>query len=126
MKFLNQLIQKVKDTMTTIKINGNVVSGMTVAGDLCISNGRITVNGKDYTPADTKNITIEIVGDVDKISVDSCNTLKVTGNAGKVETMTGDVECGDVTGSVETMSGDVTCGKIGGHVKTMSGNVNTR
>lgn len=127
MNFIKSLIKKVQDAMSsTIKINGNVVSGMTVAGDLCISNGRVTINGKDVTPGDAKTITIEIVGDVNKISVDACSSVKVTGSAGKVQTMSGDVECGDVTGSVETMSGDVTCKSIGGSVKTMSGEVTTR
>lgn len=130
MKFLRQLLKKVKDTMsTTIKINGishNVVGGNIIGGDLCITNGRVTINGKDVTPADTKNITIEVLGNVHKISVDACNSVTVTGSAGAVKTMSGDVECGDVTGSVETMSGDVTCKSVGGGVKTMSGDVTTR
>lgn len=128
MKFLKQLLEKVQDAMSnSIKINGKVISGNYVNSDLCIKNGRVTINGVDVTPGDEKTITIEIVGDVGKINVDACNTLRITGDVnGSVKTMSGNIECRDVTGNVDTMSGAVECGKIGGSVKTMSGDVTTR
>jgi len=111
--------------MNSIKINGNMVSGMVVNGDLCISNGRVTVNGKQIYAGEEKNITIEIVGDVKSLEVDVCNTLNITGNAGAIKTVSGDVRCGgDVAGSVSTVSGDVRCSKIAGSVSTVSGDVN--
>lgn len=109
--------------MNSISINGMNINA---SGSIIVSNGKITVNGVDVTP-DAKEINIVVNGDTDKIQVDACNELFVTGKVGHIKTMSGDVNVsGDIEGSVQTMSGDVDCRKIGGSVSTMSGNIRHR
>ncbi|MDY7537579.1 hypothetical protein QN372_00300 [Undibacterium sp. RTI2.1] len=105
--------------MNKITINGLNISG---ARSISINNGRVVVNGKDVTP-DSKEIRIEVHGDIETINADACESISVTGTAGTVKTLSGDVRCGNVSGSVKTMSGDVHCGAISGDVETMSGNI---
>lgn len=103
----------------TIRINGvTIASGRNIT----ITDGRVVIDGRDVTP-DGKTITIEVVGDVDRLEVDACDEIAISGSAGSISTQTGDVACGGVSGSVSTMSGDVECGDIGGSVQTMSGDV---
>ena len=103
---------------STIIINGTVISGRNIS----VINGRVCVDGIDITP-DHREVTITVTGDIESISADSCREIKVTGNVGKVQTVSGDVECGDVSGSVQTVSGDVECKNVGGSVKTVSGDI---
>jgi hypothetical protein len=109
--------------VNNIKINGLSITG---GRSVVVSNGRVIVDGKDVTGEDSKNITIEIQGDVAELSVDACNTIQVTGTVGKIKTLSGSVQCGDVAGSVQTMSGSVVCGKIDGDTSTMSGSIVSR
>jgi hypothetical protein len=106
--------------MNTIVINGTTITG---GRNITVSNGRVTIDGKDVTP-NQKNISITVHGSVESISADACSYIEVVGAAGKVNTMSGDVKCGAVLGSVKTMSGDVTCGAVSGDVETMSGDIN--
>ncbi len=104
---------------SSVFINGVVVSG---GRNIRIHGGRIIVDGQDVTP-DTKVITVEVHGDVDRLEAEVCDSIVVHGSARDVATQSGDVTCGDVHGSVQTMSGDVRCGSVLGNVKTMSGDV---
>lgn len=103
------------------------INGTTIVGDnVVISNGKIIVNGKDYTP-DDKNITVSITGDLDILDVASCSSIKIIGNVNEVKTVSGDVEIsGSVGGNVKTTSGDVKCGDIGGSVTTVSGDIKNK
>jgi len=122
--------------MATVTINKT----MTFTGNksIIITNGKVVIDGVDVTKQTTA-LTVEISGNVEKLSVDACNILsvtgnvgsisssagdiKVTGNSGTIQTQSGDVDCGDVTGSITTMSGDVDCGKISGSVSSMTGDI---
>lgn len=109
--------------MNTITVNGITVKG---SGNIVISNGKVTVNGKDVTP-DSKEIFIIVNGNTEMISADACNTLTVTGSIGSLRTMSGDVNvAGNIEGHVDTMSGDVECEIIYGSVKTLSGDIKTK
>lgn len=109
--------------MNTIKINGTVYSGN---GSLIVSGNKIIVDGKDVTP-DAKEIKIDIKGDISMLTVDSCETVTVHGRVGKIKTMSGDVNIeGDVDGDISTMSGDVDCYNVSGKISTMSGDIKTR
>lgn len=109
--------------MNRITINGKTFFEF---GDISIVNGRVRIGGKDVTP-DGKEIKISIVGDVDRIDVDMCDELTITGNAGSVHTTSGDVTIsGHVHGGVQTMSGDVDCMDIKGSISTMSGDIKHR
>jgi hypothetical protein len=103
-----------------IVINGKKYTG----NNISVTCGRVIIDGKDVSlDENDKVINIQVNGNVEKLSVDACEQVTVTGSAGTVSTLSGDVKCGDVSGSVQTMSGDVKCGNIAGSVTTMSGDV---
>lgn len=104
-----------------------IINGLTITGgrNINISNGRVIIDGKDVTP-DIKEISIQITGDVETLSVDACNKIEVNGNVAELSTQSGDVRCQSVGGDVSTMSGDVHCTTVAGRVKTMSGDINHR
>lgn len=104
--------------MSTIKINGNIISG----NNIVISKGKIMIDGVDVTP-EGKEINIIIDGNIEKLEADACDKIEVKGTVNNLKTMSGDVQCGNVNGSVSTMSGDVKCGTISGSVSTMSGDI---
>lgn len=103
----------------SVIINGNVYEGNSVV----IKNGKIIVDGKNVTP-DSKEINIVVNGNIETLDVDACSKIDVTGDIGKIKTMSGDVKCNNVKGDISTMSGDVSCkGNIVGNVKTQSGDI---
>lgn len=89
--------------MNSVTINGNTI---TASGSIVVSNGKIIVNGKDVTP-NAREISIQITGNVERLEVDACQKLSVSGDVGSLKTKSGDVDCGNVGGSISTMSGDV-------------------
>lgn len=102
--------------MNVVTINGKTYK---VEGKVSIVNGTIFIDGK--------KINIAIEGDVEKIDVDACDSITVSGNVKNIKTMSGDVEIhGDVNGDVKTMSGDVDCGNVAGDVSSMSGDIKRR
>ena len=112
--------------MSTITINGNNYSGNSIS----VANGKIIVDGKDVTP-DSREINIIVKGDINELTVDSCNKVSITGNVKNVTLKSGDIDiAGNVTDSIQTVSGNVGCGNVGygygnvgGSIATMSGNV---
>ena len=101
-----------------IKINNKTFRG----NNITITDNKVMIDGKDVTP-DAKTINIVVEDSIQSIKADVCETITVYGNCNKVDTMSGDVECRDVTGNVKTMSGDVDAHSIGGSVQTMSGDI---
>lgn len=109
--------------MNTVSINGVTISGV---GNIVISNGRVTIGGKDVTP-EGKSIEIVVNGNIERLEVDSCSKVSVTGDIQNVKTQSGDVDVsGTVSGNIQTMSGDVDCSNVGGSISTMSGDVKYR
>lgn len=88
-------------------------------------NGKVIINGKDVTP-NSKEITIQVNGDIENLDVDFANSIKISGNVGKLRTGSGDVSCSNVTGGIQTGSGDVECENIDGDVQTGSGDVKAK
>lgn len=105
--------------MSSVSINGVKYSG----NNIVINGTSIIIDGNNVSFKDEKIVNIVIIGDVQKIDIDSCESLSVKGNAGSINTVSGDVQCGNVNGDVKTVSGDVSCGYIAGNVKTVSGDV---
>lgn len=96
-------------------------------GSVVVSNGRVVVNGveiRNLKDVAEKEVHIVVDGDVSSLEVDCCETVEIHGNAGRVDTQSGDVRVsGDVSGNIDTMSGNVECGNVRGGIDTMSGNV---
>lgn len=105
--------------MSQVIINGKNYIGTQVY----ITNGKVIIDGKNYTP-DSKEINIQVDGNIEELKVDTCQKCIVNGNAGYVQTGSGDLEIsGDITGNLQTGSGDIECGNVGGSVQTGSGDV---
>lgn len=112
-----------KHNQAMITINGQTFYGDNVS----IRNGKITVDGKDHTPADSKTISISVQGDLKDLSVDSCSKVDIKGNVTNAKTISGDIDIsGDVAGSVSAVSGDIKCGNINGSVSTVSGDIKNK
>ncbi len=103
-----------------VTINGKSYFG----NNISVSNNKVYIDGKEATPGEDKVINISIEGNVESLSVDGCDHVTVSGSAGSVKTLSGNVNIkGDVSGDANTMSGNLSCGNVGGSVKTMSGNI---
>lgn len=116
---MKDIFRSILKAGSSINIDGRSFSGksVTITGDQVYVDG-VLQDGKLVGP-----ISITITGDVQSLDC-AVATVEVIGNAGKVTTMSGDVNVGvSVTGDVETMSGSVTCGDVGGDVETMSGSI---
>ena len=107
--------------MNTIKINGVTIE--TNGRSVSIKNGHVSIDGNEITKGVADKFVIEINGRLENLSADKCESITISGTAGTIKTMSGDVTCGAVAGAVATMSGDIKCGAIGGAVSTMSGDV---
>ncbi|QRE00167.1 hypothetical protein [Burkholderia phage BCSR5] len=106
--------------MATVNVNGVTISG----GNISIVNGKVYVDGNLVETGEAKTININVEGSVESIKADACSYVKVSGDAGTVSTVSGDVQCGNVLhGSVSTVNGDVKCGNVMGNVSTVSGDI---
>jgi len=128
-------LRKILKGIATITINGTSYQ----SNNISIKNSKIVINGKDVTPNE-KQISIVVTGNITTLDVESCETIKITGDVTTVKTMSGNVNCGNVKdnaktmsgdimvtgnvgGNAESTSGDINCGNITGNVKTMSGDI---
>lgn len=104
-----------------IKINGKTYFG----NNIQVSNNKVIIDGVDVTGdhKDSKEISIQVEGNIDTLSVDYAKTVLVNGNVNSLKSGSGDVECKDVTGNLKTGSGDIECGNVGGGIETGSGDV---
>ncbi|MGH2666042.1 hypothetical protein [Flavobacterium sp.] len=112
--------------MVTVSINGKSIT--TDGGNIRISGNKVFVDGKDVTNEfDSKEINVVVTGNIEYLKVDACNKITITGDVKSVETQSGDVGVsGNVGGSIKTMSGDVDCQEVSGNISTMSGDVKYR
>jgi hypothetical protein len=107
--------------MATVTVNGQSYSGKNIT----VNGNTVVVDGVTASVT-TRVLKIEIVGDIESLSCESCDSLHIKGNVKQLSTMSGDVDIeGDVI-SVTTASGDVTCKNINGPVKTISGDITCR
>jgi hypothetical protein len=110
----------------TMRSSGSVVvDGKTFVGNNVVIDGnKVNIDGEVQEGELVGDVNVTVHGDVESLSLSS-GTVRAN-KAGRIQTQSGDVECGDVNGSVSTMSGSVECGNISGSVSTMSGSVKHR
>ena len=107
-----------------IIINGKTI--ITNGGSIQVGNGKIIIDGVDMTP-DSKEINIEVVGNVETLEVDTCNKVKITGDVKSVKSHNGNIDIGgNVSGDVSTHNGNIDCGDVQGSVTTRNGNIKHR
>lgn len=107
--------------MSTISVNGKTYTGRNVS----MVGNKVFIDGKEAdVDQESKVINIVVTGDIDSLKVEHCKTISIKGDVGSLSSVSGDVECGDVTGSVSTVSGDVrVAGQVAGGVSTVSGDI---
>ncbi len=110
----------------TMKMGSCTIDGKTFSGKtISIVNGKVVVDGVEQEGNLVGDINITVNGDVETLE-NTSGDVKAN-NVGSIHTVSGDIECGNVSGSVSTVSGDVECrGKIGGNVNTVSGDITER
>ena len=100
--------------MGNINIKGNNVS---------IINNKIFVDGKEIG-TEEKEINIIVEGNLDKLEVDCCNSIKVNGVTKDVEVSNGNITIsGDVKGNVNNINGNIIAKAINGNCKTINGDI---
>lgn len=89
----------------TCRVNGKTIS-VPSGASVCVSNGRVYINGKEYTEEGLENkevihLTINVTGDVRRVEAD-CG-LVINGNVnGNVSSGTSVEISGDVDGDVRS------------------------
>lgn len=112
-----------------IIIKNNYGRTIIKGGTITITDGKTFVDGKPVDELnainpDEKVINISIEGNVERLEVDYCSTIKVTGDCKRIKTSNGDIEIGgDVAGDVHTNMGSITCGNIEGDCHTNMGSI---
>ena len=116
----------------TIVVNGKANVGTTIisGGTVTIDGGKITVDGKPLSELDVEDekvINITIQGDIERLEVDYCQKIEVTGNVKRIKANNGDVSIGgDVQGDVHANMGTITCGNVEGDCHANMGNIYKR
>ena len=108
-----------------IVINGKKYSNIS-SGNLTISNNKVYVNGfliENLKNVEEKNIKIEIYGDKNFISVDSCETINVNGNVYNIKLTNGTITCDDIKNDVTITNGNISADKIFGKCEVVNGDI---
>lgn len=108
-----------------IVINGKKYSNIS-SGNLTISNNKVYVNGfliENLKNVEEKNIKIEIYGDKNFISVDSCETINVNGNVYNIKLTNGTITCDDIKNDVTITNGNISANKIFGKCEVVNGDI---
>lgn len=108
-----------------IIINGKKYNNIS-SGNFTISNNKIYINGsliENLNNIEEKNIKIEIYGDKNFISIDSCETVTVNGNVYNIKLTNGTINCDDVKNDVTITNGDINVNRIFGKCEVINGDI---
>ena len=109
----------------TVIIGGNIKnSSISIEGNnVSIINNKIFVDGKEIE-TEEKVINIIVEGNLDKLEVDCCNSIKVNGVTKDIEVSNGNIAIsGDVKGNVNNVNGNIIAKVINGNCKTKNGDI---
>ena len=91
----------------TVIIGGNIKSSSIEGNSVSIINNKIFVDGKEIA-TEEKVINIIVEGNLDKLEVDCCNSIKVNGVTKDIEVSNGNITIsGDVKGNVNNVNGNI-------------------
>lgn len=108
-----------------IVINGKKYSNIS-SGNLTISNNKVYVNGfliENLKNIEEKNIKIEIYGDKNFISVESCESVNINENVYNIKLTNGTITCDEVKNDVTITNGDIKANKIFGKCNVINGDI---
>ena len=107
----------------TVIIGGNIKNSSIEGNSISIINNKIFVDGKEIE-TEEKVINIIVEGNLDKLEVDCCNSIKVNGVTKDVEVSNGNISInGDVKGNVNNINGNIIVKAINGNCKTINGDI---
>ena len=107
----------------TVIIGGNIKNSSIEGNSISIINNKIFVDGKEIE-TEEKVINIIVEGNLDKLEVDCCNSIKVNGVTKDVEVSNGNITIsGDVKGNVNNINGNIIAKVINGNCKTINGDI---
>ena len=107
----------------TVIIGGNIKNSSIEGNSVSIINNKIFVDGKEIG-TEEKEINIIVEGNLDKLEVDCCNSIKVNGVTKDVEVSNGNITIsGDVKGNVNNINGNIIAKVINGNCKTKNGDI---
>lgn len=105
-----------------VVVNGNYVKNVKID-----KMTMVLIDGKpikEFGQTDEKVINISIQGDIERLEVDCCENIKVTGNARRIKSNQGDIEIhGNVEGDVHSNMGSITCGNVNGDCHANMGSI---
>lgn len=102
----------------TVIIGGNIKNSSIEGNSVSIINNKIFVDGKEIE-TEEKVINIIVEGNLDKLEVDCCNSIKVNGVTKDIEVSNGNIAIsGDVKGNVNNINGNIIAKVINGNCKT--------
>jgi hypothetical protein len=108
-----------------ININGNNITISSNSKNISIINGRIFIDGKEQTlDKDIKTFNITINGNIDKLDIDYCESINITGDVNECKSTNGNINItGDIKSDCKTTNGNVKANNIFGSVKTVNGDI---
>ena len=107
----------------TVIVSGSIKSSSIVGNSISIINNKIFVDSKEIE-TEEKEINIIVEGNLDKLEVDCCNSIKVNGVTKDVEVSNGNITIsGDVKGNVNNINGNIIAKVINGNCKTKNGDI---
>ena len=107
----------------TVIIGGNIKNSSIEGNSVSIINNKIFVDGKEIE-TEEKVINIIVEGNLDKLEVDCCNSIKVNGVTKDIEVSNGNIAIsGDVKGNVNNVNGNIIAKVINGNCKTINGDI---
>lgn len=107
----------------TVIIGGNIKNSSIEGNSISIINNKIFVDGKEIE-TEEKVINIIVEGNLDKLEVDCCNSIKVNGVTKDIEVSNGNIAIsGDVKGNVNNINGNIIAKVINGNCKTINGDI---
>ena len=107
----------------TVIIGRNIKNSSIKGNSISIINNKIFVDGKEIE-TEEKVINIIVEGNLDKLEVDCCNSIKVNGVTKDVEVSNGNISInGDVKGNVNNINGNIIAKAINGNCKTINGDI---
>ena len=107
----------------TVIIGGNIKNSSIEGNSVSIINNKIFVDGKEIE-TEEKVINIIVEGNLDKLEVDCCNSIKVNGVTKDIEVSNGNISInGDVKGNVNNINVNIIAKAINGNCKTINGDI---
>ena len=103
----------------TVIVSGSIKNSSIEGNSISIINNKIFVDGKEIE-TEEKVVNIIVEGNLDKLEVDCCNSIKVNG----VTVSNGNITIsGDVRGNVNNVNGNIIVRAINGNCKTTNGDI---